>query len=77
MFTFIKNLLILYIVSMLVAIIGFCLFYYIAKSKIDWDKMTYNEAFTSHFFIMIFLFIVPAIPSLVKRSFGKGDENLK
>tara|TARA_Y100000114_G_C11651672_1_gene274548 strand:- start:69 stop:302 length:234 start_codon:yes stop_codon:yes gene_type:complete len=77
MFSFIKNLLILYLVSGLIALIVFCIFSYTAKSEIDWDKMSYNKAFTFHFFIMIFLFIVPAIPSLIKRSFSKEKDEYK
>lgn len=73
MFTFFKNLLILYLVS---GIITFVAIYAFTRS-VEKGEMTYNKAFTSHFFIMVFLFIVPAISSVYKRSFGKGEQKLK
>ena len=77
MFSFIKNLLLMFLISGIAAITCWFLFFYISNPFINKEEMTYNKGFTFHFVIMIFLFIVPAIPSLIKRSFGKDEDKYK
>ena len=75
MVKFLRNLLFLYLVSGIIALLMFAFFSWSAGDK-AFEGMTYNKAFTFHFFIMIFLFIIPAIPSLIYSSFKKKEDEI-
>jgi len=73
MFVFLRNLLLLYLLSAIVMTVAVLL----SISLNEGDKlgeMTYSKFFTLHLFIMVFLFIVPAIPSLIKQALNKKEE---
>lgn len=65
-----KNIAMMYIFSGVVFLVVLYTFSQFGGEDVRIKEMKYNEAFTLHGVIMVFLFILPAIPSL----FSKKDK---
>ena len=73
MFVFLRNLLLLYLLSAIVMTVAVLLSISLNEGD-KFGEMTYSKFFTLHFFIMVFLFIVPAIRSLINQALNKKEE---
>lgn len=60
-----KKIAIMYLISGIVFLIGLYLFNQFTENQSE--GLEYNQAFTFHAVIMIFLFIIPAIPAAFSK----------